>query len=106
MFGAAVTFRLMAGIGIIGTGIAGLHLGLYLQQRGVPVTLYTDVPPEDLPNRRLLNSVSIWRDTRERERLLGVNHWDDLPVPGHDEPFGVHGGYISLGPPGEALRFF
>ena len=29
-------------IGIVGAGIAGLHLGLYLQKHGVDATIITD----------------------------------------------------------------
>jgi 2-polyprenyl-6-methoxyphenol hydroxylase-like FAD-dependent oxidoreductase len=36
----------MISIGIIGTGIAGLQLGLLLQQRGIPTTIYADRTPE------------------------------------------------------------
>lgn len=93
------------GIGIVGAGIAGLHLGLYLQQQGVPVTLYAERAAEDVRAGRVLNSVTLWRDTRERERRLGVNHWDDLVVPGHDESYGVHCGYMVVGPPDGPIRF-
>lgn len=29
-------------VGIVGTGTAGLHLGLYLRQHGIEVTIFTD----------------------------------------------------------------
>jgi 2-polyprenyl-6-methoxyphenol hydroxylase-like FAD-dependent oxidoreductase len=32
------TVRVAEGIGIIGAGVAGLHLGLYLQLHGVPAS--------------------------------------------------------------------
>jgi 2-polyprenyl-6-methoxyphenol hydroxylase-like FAD-dependent oxidoreductase len=32
----------MTGIGIVGSGVAGPHLGLLLQSHDVPVTIYTD----------------------------------------------------------------
>ena len=34
-------------IGIVGAGIAGLHLALYLQKHGVDATLITDRAPDD-----------------------------------------------------------
>ena len=71
----------MAEIGIIGSGIAGLHLGLSLQRTGIPVTLYAERTPEQLLTRRLSNMVARNACTRARERLLGVNHWDR---PSHD----------------------
>ncbi|HEX5506717.1 MAG TPA: styrene monooxygenase/indole monooxygenase family protein [Thermomicrobiales bacterium] len=66
----------MTSIGIVGSGIAGLHLGLFLQQRGIPATLYSDRTPEQLRAGRLPNSVARFEHTRARERALGVAHWD------------------------------
>jgi 2-polyprenyl-6-methoxyphenol hydroxylase-like FAD-dependent oxidoreductase len=34
----------MASISIIGAGMAGLHRGLFLQQYGIPATIYTRRP--------------------------------------------------------------
>ena len=66
----------MKNIGIIGAGIAGLHLGLFLRQHGIAATIYTEKTPEQLRASRLANMVVRFAPTRERERLLGVNHWD------------------------------
>jgi hypothetical protein len=38
----------MSGIGIVGAGIAGLHLGLYPVQRGIPAILYSDRAPDEI----------------------------------------------------------
>jgi 2-polyprenyl-6-methoxyphenol hydroxylase-like FAD-dependent oxidoreductase len=65
-----------ASIGIVGAGIGGLHLGLYLRQRGVAVTLYTDRSADAVRAGRLLNTASLGGYTRERDRALGVAHWD------------------------------
>ena len=64
-------------IGIVGAGIAGLHLGLYLQKHGVDATIITDRAPEDYRNSRLLNTVAHHHVTIAREDYLGVNHWTD-----------------------------
>ena len=64
-------------IGIVGAGIAGLHLALYLQKHGVDATLITDRAPEDYRNIRLLNTVAHHHVTIAREDYLGVNHWTD-----------------------------
>ncbi|WP_440642753.1 styrene monooxygenase subunit StyA [Bradyrhizobium sp. PUT101] len=64
-------------IGIVGAGIAGLHLALYLQKHGVDATVITDRPPEDYRNIRLLNTVAHHHVTIAREDYLGVNHWID-----------------------------
>ncbi|MBV9196620.1 MAG: hypothetical protein JO168_20980 [Solirubrobacterales bacterium] len=63
-------------IAIVGAGVAGLHLGLYLQQHEVPVRIYTDRTPEEVARGRLLNTVAHHHHTLERERALGVHHWD------------------------------
>ncbi|MHB8695768.1 MAG: styrene monooxygenase/indole monooxygenase family protein [Solirubrobacteraceae bacterium] len=69
----------MSGIAVVGAGVGGLHLGLLLQQREVPVTLYAERPPEEmLGGPRLMNTAGHWVPTRERERELGINHWDDV----------------------------
>ena len=64
-------------IGIVGAGIAGLHLALYLQKHGVDATIITDRAPEDYRNSRLLNTVAHHHVTIAREDYLGVNHWTD-----------------------------
>ena len=66
----------MAGIGIIGAGVSGLHLGLYLRAHDVPVTIYTDKSAEQIAGGKLLNTVAHHHHTLERERALGVHHWD------------------------------
>jgi hypothetical protein len=63
-------------VGIVGAGIAGLHLSLFLQQQGVLVTLYAERTAEEQLAGRLTSVVTRFGPTRERERALGVNHWD------------------------------
>jgi hypothetical protein len=66
----------MNGMGIVGSGIAGLQLGLYLQQHGIPAAIYSDRSPEQIRHGRFPNSVARFDHTRERERRLGVHHWE------------------------------
>ena len=66
----------MANIGIIGSGIAGLQLGLTLQKYGVTTTIYAERTPEQQLGRPLSNLVCRNAPTRARERQLRVNHWD------------------------------
>jgi 2-polyprenyl-6-methoxyphenol hydroxylase-like FAD-dependent oxidoreductase len=66
----------MKRIGIVGGGIGALHLGLFLRGHGVPVTIYTDKTASQQRAARLANVVVRSAPTRERERWLGVNHWD------------------------------
>ncbi|HEX6292567.1 MAG TPA: styrene monooxygenase/indole monooxygenase family protein [Herpetosiphonaceae bacterium] len=79
----------MKQIGIVGAGIAGLHLGLLLQQQRVRVTLYAERTPEQHLAGWLSSVVTRFGPTRERERALGVNHWD-LP------DFGVFCFYVNI----------
>lgn len=64
-------------VAIAGAGIAGLHLALYLQQRGVDATIITDREPEEYRDLPLLNTVAHHATTLEREAALGVDHWAD-----------------------------
>ena len=66
----------MTSIAIVGSGVSGLHLGLFLQQHDVPVTIYSDKTAEEIAAGRLLNTVAHHHHTLERERALGVHHWD------------------------------
>jgi 2-polyprenyl-6-methoxyphenol hydroxylase-like FAD-dependent oxidoreductase len=66
---------LTASIGIVGAGIGGLHLGLYLRRHGVAVTLYTDRSGDAVRAGGLLSTPSLGGDTQERDRALGVAHW-------------------------------
>ncbi len=66
----------MTNIGIIGSGVAGLHLGLLLRDHDVPVTIYTDRTADQVASGRLLNTVAHHHHTLERERELRVHHWD------------------------------
>ena len=63
-------------IGIVGSGVSGLHLGLFLRAHDVPVTIYADKEPDAIRAGRLLNTVAHHHHTLERERALGVDHWD------------------------------
>jgi 2-polyprenyl-6-methoxyphenol hydroxylase-like FAD-dependent oxidoreductase len=66
----------MTNIAIVGAGVSGLQLGLFLQQHDVPTTIYTDRTAEQIATGRLLNTVAHHHHTLERERALGVAHWD------------------------------
>jgi hypothetical protein len=97
----------MANIGIIGSGIAGLQLGLGLQQQGIAATIYSERTPEEQRTRQLSNMVARSGPTRERERRLGVNHWDSaahdmarLSVWIKGTPIAFCG---SMGPPAQAV---
>lgn len=84
-------------IGIVGAGTAGLHLGLFLRQHDVDVTLFTDRKPEDYRGMRLLNTVAHHALTVARETSLGVNHWPND---------GYHGHYYYIGLKPEPMRFY
>jgi 2-polyprenyl-6-methoxyphenol hydroxylase-like FAD-dependent oxidoreductase len=84
-------------IAIVGAGTAGLHLGLYLESKGVESTIFTDKKIEDYPNVRLLNTVAHHAVTVEREKALGVDHWPNDGYFGH---------YYFVGIPGNPLEFY
>jgi len=67
----------MHNIGIVGAGTAGLHLALFLQQRGIEATIITDRKPEEYRDLPLVNTVAHHNATLQRETELGVNHWTD-----------------------------
>jgi 2-polyprenyl-6-methoxyphenol hydroxylase-like FAD-dependent oxidoreductase len=70
----------MTRIGIVGGGVAGLNLGLYLRTHGIAATIYTTKTPAEHRNDRLRNVVCRNGLTRQRERALGINDWDtDAP---------------------------
>jgi Styrene monooxygenase A putative substrate binding domain len=80
----------MKNIGIVGSGIAGLQLGLFLQRYGTDATIYSDKTPQQILASRLSNLVVRFDHTLERERALGVHHWD-FP------DFGVFGVLMHVG---------
>ncbi|MGE0338850.1 MAG: styrene monooxygenase subunit StyA [Xanthobacteraceae bacterium] len=76
-------------IGIVGAGIGGLHLALYLQKHGIDATVLTDRAPEQYPSTRLMNTVAHHSVTIARENELGINHWggDEFIYHHHDHFF-------------------
>jgi 2-polyprenyl-6-methoxyphenol hydroxylase-like FAD-dependent oxidoreductase len=75
----------MTNIGIIGAGVAGLQLGLYLRQQGIETTLYAEKTPVEILGSRVPALVARTNLTHDRERALGVNHWD-----------GAYGNYTGM----------
>ncbi|MEV7677769.1 styrene monooxygenase/indole monooxygenase family protein [Streptomyces sp. NPDC088341] len=66
----------MPDIAIVGAGISGLHLALRLQQAGVSTTVYAERSTEDTAAGRPLGLPVRFGRTRQRERELGVSHWE------------------------------
>jgi 2-polyprenyl-6-methoxyphenol hydroxylase-like FAD-dependent oxidoreductase len=64
-------------IGIIGAGVAGLHLGLYLRQHDIDVTIISDRTAQQISKSRLPNTAAHFAATIEREKMLGADHWSD-----------------------------
>ncbi len=64
-------------IGIVGAGVGGLHLALYLQKHGIDATIITDRAPDEYRDSRLLNTVAHHHVTIARETALGIDHWSD-----------------------------
>jgi hypothetical protein len=78
-------------IGIVGAGIAGLHLGLFLLQRGIKPSLYTDRTPEEMARGRLPSTTVLYGTVRDQMRQLGVAHWDAPDTSTHRLAFGIEG---------------
>jgi 2-polyprenyl-6-methoxyphenol hydroxylase-like FAD-dependent oxidoreductase len=85
-------------IGIVGAGTAGLHLGLYLLQNDVEVTVFTDRKPEEYAGMRLLNTVAHHAVTVQREEALNVNEWPS-------DEYGYFGHYYYVGTP-QPMSFY
>ncbi|MBN8293441.1 hypothetical protein JI664_15825 [Rhodobacter sp. NTK016B] len=85
----------MHNVGIVGAGIAGLHLALYLQKQGIDAVLYTDREPGAYRDARLLNTVAHHSTTLARETALGVNHWTDP-----DQHYYYHDHWLNVPEPG------
>jgi 2-polyprenyl-6-methoxyphenol hydroxylase-like FAD-dependent oxidoreductase len=81
----------MRSIGIVGSGIAGLHLGLKLQQAGVATTMYSDRTPEQIRAGRIPNFVARFGHTQARERALGVDHWSTPEFTASTAHFRING---------------
>ncbi|MFL6144449.1 MAG: styrene monooxygenase/indole monooxygenase family protein [Labedaea sp.] len=86
----------MPTIAIVGAGISGLHLALRLQQAGMPTTLYTERGAEELAEGRPVNLVVRFEHTRERDRVLGVDHWDRPECGMYGVGFSALGGELAL----------
>lgn len=85
----------MHNVGIVGAGIAGLHLALHLQKNGIGSVIYTDREPDAYRNAPLLNTVAHHATTLARETYLGVNHWPDP-----DDHYNFHDHWLNLPEPG------
>jgi hypothetical protein len=79
-------------VAIIGSGISGTMLALRLQQLGVDTTFFVDRSPDELRAGRLPNTVGRWHHSLERERALGIDHWND-------EAYAVRRVHFSAGAP-------
>jgi 2-polyprenyl-6-methoxyphenol hydroxylase-like FAD-dependent oxidoreductase len=86
----------MPSIAIVGAGISGLHLALRLQQAGVSTTVYTERSAEEMAEGRPVNLVARFDHTRERDRALAVDHWDQPECGMYGVGFSALGGEVPL----------
>ncbi|PTT19724.1 monooxygenase [Microbacterium sp. HMWF026] len=87
----------MATIGIVGAGVAGLHLGLHLRQQGRDVTIYTNRTAQQVADGKVMNSVAHMSATIDIERELGIADWPET-----DAEYSLHHHYNGWG---EERRF-
>lgn len=66
----------MLNVGIVGAGIAGLHLGLQLLRSGKNVTIYSDLSPEQQRAAPLMSTVALSAHTLARDRALDGTSWN------------------------------
>ncbi len=82
----------MTSIGIVGAGVAGLHLGLHLRQQDLDVTIYTNRTAQQVADGRILNSVAHMSATIQIEHELGIGDWPDT-----DAEYSYHYHYNGWG---------
>lgn len=82
----------MTSIGIVGAGVAGLHLGLHLRGQELDVTIYTNRTADEVSNGRIMNSVAHMSATIDIERELGIGDWPDT-----DAEYSYHYHYNGWG---------
>src|ERR1700733_10226709 len=84
-------------VGIVGAGIAGLHLGLFLlQQRGIEPTIYAEHTPDEMRGARLPSTTALYGTVREHMRQLGVAHWEEPDTTTRAFDFGIKGAPVSF----------
>lgn len=71
----------MTRIGIVGAGVSGLHLGLWLRHYGIDATIYSEKTPAQFLSAQLRNIVIRNSCTREREaRLASITGMGQLQI--------------------------
>lgn len=71
-------------VAIVGTGISGLTLALRLQRLGIGTTVFADRTLAQHRAGRIATLACRWGDTLDRERALGVAHWDGVAGLAHE----------------------
>jgi len=66
----------MTSVGIVGSGISGLQLALFLQHFGLDATVYAEKTPAEMRDGRLPNTVARFSRSQARERLVGADQCD------------------------------
>ncbi len=65
-------------IAIIGAGQSGLQLAIHLQQqKNYTISLYTDRTADQIRCGRLMSSQVLFNTATQREKVLGLNFWDN-----------------------------
>ncbi|MBA0127581.1 FAD-binding oxidoreductase [Haloechinothrix sp. YIM 98757] len=89
----------MRTITIVGAGQAGLQLGIGLLDHGYDVTVVSNRTPDDIRAGKVMSSQCMFGSSLARERMLGLNLWDERCPPvegiGFTVPDGEGGRAIS-----------
>lgn len=65
-------------IAIIGAGQSGLQLAIHLlQQKNYDVSLFNDRTAEQIQRGRIMSSQVLFHTATQREKMLGLNFWDN-----------------------------
>ncbi len=84
----------MSSIGIIGAGIAGMHLALKLQRNQVDAVVYNALDADGLAESRMFNAPTHFAPLLARERELDVTPWQELAL--YTESIYIHA-YMEAG---------
>jgi CDP-diacylglycerol pyrophosphatase len=83
-------------IAIVGSGQAGLQLGIELLAQNYAVTLVTDKTGDEVAAGQILATPALFRQGQEYERSLAIDYWDDPVFPNTEVALDIRDGGKEL----------